>query len=104
MDGYPVRQQYVSDTPVQLLARPVGALLSVSAGAVTLLDGLGVKSVFDLGASMLFGTARAIVEAASGVQSMRAMAVSRDMIDSTVADLSPQPRGSSLRIANHFEC
>lgn len=88
MDGYPVRQQYVSDTPVQLLARPVGALLSVSAGAVTLLDGLGVKSVFDLGASMLFGTARAIVEAASGVQSMRAMAVSRDMIDSTVADLT----------------
>ena len=88
MDGYPVRQQYVSDTPVQLLARPVGALLSVSAGAVTLLDGLGVKSVFDLGASMLFGTARAIVEAAWGVQSMRAMAVSRDMIDSTVADLT----------------
>ncbi len=88
MDGYPVRQQYVSDTPVQLLARPVGALLSVPAGAVTLLDNLGIKSVFDLGASMLFGTARAVAEAASGVQSVRAMSVSRDMIDPTVADLT----------------
>ena len=88
MDGYPVRQQYVSDTPVQLLARPAGALLSVPAAAVTLLETIGIKTVFDLATSMLFGTARAISDAAAGVQAMGAMAVPRDMIDANAADLT----------------
>lgn len=88
MDGYPVRQQYVSDTPVQLLARPAGALLSVPAAAVTLLETIGIRTVFDLATSMLFGTARAISDAASGVQAMGLMAVPRDMIDADVAGLT----------------
>ncbi len=88
MATYPVRQQYVSDTPVQLLARPVNALLAVSTQAAALLDGLGVKTVFDLGASFLFATARKIADAASGVQAIASMPVSRDAIDATAADLT----------------
>lgn len=85
---YPVRQQYLSDTPVQLLARPVNALLAVSTQAASLLDGLGVKTVFDLGASFLFATARKIADAASGVQAIASMPVARDAIDATAAALT----------------
>ncbi len=88
MATYPVRQQYVSDTPVQLLTRPVNALLAVSTQAATLLDGLGVKTVFDLGASFLFATARKIADAASGIQAIASMPVSRDAIDATAAALT----------------
>lgn len=88
MSTYPVRQPYVSDTPVQLLARPVGALLSVSAPAATLLADLGIKSIFDLGASLLFGTARTITAAAAGVQAVATLPVARDVIDAAVADLT----------------
>jgi hypothetical protein len=89
MSTYPVRQQYVSDTPVQLLNRPVSALLTVSPSAATLLNGdLGISTIFDLGASLLFGTARTITEAALGVQSVAGMPVSRDVIDEASANLT----------------
>src|SRR5215475_12626355 len=78
---YPVRSQFRSDSASQLVQRPVSALLTVSADAATLLNDLGITTVFDLGASLLFDTARRIVEAANAASGRNAGFIGADFLD-----------------------
>jgi hypothetical protein len=89
MDGaYPVHQTYRSDTPVQLLARDVGALLTVSDEQEAVLGALGVKTVLDLGASLVFGTAHTIVDAAVAGQARSTAPAAGDYVDTDGRDYS----------------
>ena len=83
LESYPVRSQFRSDSASQLVSRPVESLLAVSADAKTLLNDLGITSIFDLGASILFDTARRIVEAADVSGTSQPQFIGADFIDAT---------------------
>ncbi|MGW5637846.1 hypothetical protein [Streptomyces sp. NPDC003832] len=65
---YPVRQAHMAKTPVQLLSCEADVLLTVSPAQSELLKGLGIRTVLDLGASYVFGTALTIAAASSAPQ------------------------------------
>ncbi|MBL8120164.1 MAG: DUF4056 domain-containing protein, partial [Anaerolineae bacterium] len=85
--AYSVRTNYRSDTPIQLANRACTALLGISIEAGKTLQKLGIETIFDLGASHLFGTTREIVEAASPSSDNSIGRVSADYVDASARDL-----------------
>ncbi|MDQ6800352.1 MAG: hypothetical protein M3041_05890, partial [Acidobacteriota bacterium] len=83
LEAYAVRSPYRSDSASQLVSKPVESLLTVSADAKTLLNDLGITTIFDLGASILFDTARRIVEAADSSNGGRGEFIGADFLDAT---------------------
>src|SRR5688572_8538587 len=90
IEAYAVRSQYQSHGASRLVADPVDVLLTVSPEAKTLLNQLGISTVFDLGASILFDTARRIVAAAGPGYGMGDF-IGADFLDA--AELWKSPAG-----------
>ncbi len=70
----------------ELLKKPISVLLGVSEAATVALGKLGIRTVFDLGASNLFATARTIVELGQvGTPATRFGVVAGDLLTDDVA-------------------
>lgn len=75
--------------PDAVLAQPVSQLQGVTAQAEQALAAVGIHSILDLGASALFGLARAIGDAAAGIERLGAPgALPADMIDDSARGAS----------------
>lgn len=80
--NYAVRQDNRADTPVQLLGRPVTSLLTVNEDQAGILKGLGIETIQDLGASLIFGTAAHLIVLAGQAESSAPAA--GDYIDANI--------------------
>lgn len=76
-----LRPAYASFTSEQLLNQPVSAILAISELSSQRLGMLGIKSIFDLGSSQLFGAARQILNAALADHNPDTQTFSGDLIN-----------------------
>jgi hypothetical protein len=86
---YSLRPEFLSKSPDEIIRKPITALLSVSANAANTLNSIGIESIFDLGTSILFGTARQIIQASSLNDYRRFQTLSAEWVD-TNAPKDPQ--------------
>jgi hypothetical protein len=88
--GYSVKAQFASDSPRQLLARPVSAMVGINDDAISLLLGLGIQTVQDLASSQLFDSVRRITQAARTPVGLADERLSGDVLDNTISVRTPR--------------
>ena len=92
-----LKSAFAGLAPDEALRQPPGVLLGVSAGAQAALETLGVRTVFDLAASRVFATARALlaIQQDPTTAEARLNAVAADAVDAPagvpVTELADQP-------------
>jgi hypothetical protein len=92
-----LKSAFAGLAPDEALRQPPGVLLGVSAGAQAALETLGVRTVFDLGASRVFATARALlaIQGDPTAAEARLNVVAADAVDAPagvlVTELADQP-------------
>ena len=92
-----LKSAFAGLAPDEALRQPPGVLLGVSAGAQAALETLGVRTVFDLAASRVFATARALlaIQRDPTTAEARLNVVAADAVDAPagmpVTELADQP-------------
>lgn len=103
--SHAVRSSVAGDTASQLLSKATNVLIGVSDSIATTLSELGIRTIFDLAASRIFGDAREILVASVQADGPFRERIAGDFVDAGYRNRSPKqiaqlPLGALRGISN----